>query len=206
MHFSCVFWHKIDNTCVTNVSSIRDLGIAFDSKFTIESHINTIVKKACKTMGFLFRSLGNFKMKLMLTNYCTLHTNTHYRIHIDAIEEVQRRFTRALFRKLRFIPEKHYSTRNHRLNILCLEDRWYIIDELTLYKIHTGKLDTTLNNSLNFTSPIRSTRQSGNVFYLPFVKLNRFFNIIHLLLSKISMMFWVFKSSINRKLLCLDDI
>lgn len=59
-----------------------------------------------------------------------------------------------------------------RLKILSLEDRRSIIDELTLYKIHMGIMITTQNDSLNFHTRTRPTRQTNNVFYLPFVTTN----------------------------------
>lgn len=82
-----------------------------------------------------------------------------------------RRFTRALFRKFRYIPEKHYSMRNIRLDILSLEARRKLADEIILFKIHTGKISTHLHNSLHFNQQIRNTRHS-TIFYLPFVTTN----------------------------------
>lgn len=99
------FNYNINNITLSRVTSMRDLGIIFDPKLTFEAHINNIVRKAYSKLGFLFRSLGKFKKidtyKLLYftyvrsnLEYCTAVWNPHYHVHIEAVEKVQRRFTR----------------------------------------------------------------------------------------------------------------
>lgn len=96
------------------------------------------------------------------------------------IEKVQRRFTRSLFRKFRYVPEKHHSMRNVRLEILSLEDRRTLSDEITLYKIQARTLSTTLYESIVINTPLRTTRHNNNIFYLPFVTTNvEFYSPLH---------------------------
>lgn len=176
------FDYKIGNTSISRVTTIKDLGLIFDSKLSFESHCNKMVKKAYKMIGFLFRSLSKFKnyetYKLLYftyvrsgLEYCTPVWNPHYNVYIDSIERVQRYFTRALFKKFRFVPEKNYLMRYVRLEILSLEDRRTINDELTLYKMYTRKVTTDLTDSLRLRNQIRFTR-NDNMFYLPFVTTN----------------------------------
>lgn len=175
--------YNIEGPSIAKVNTIRELGIIFDSKLTFEPHVNTIVKKAYRTLDFLFRSLGKFKKvetsKLLYFTYVrsgleygTPIWNPYYRVHIDSIEKVQRRFSRTLFRRFHFIPEKHYSMRYMRLDMLSLEERRTLTDELALYKIHPGKIITHLNHALRYNDQSRFTRQNNDVFYLPFVTTN----------------------------------
>lgn len=53
--------YKLNNTSLTQVSVIKDLGILFDSKLSFSNHINSIVTRAYKAIGFISRSLNNFK-------------------------------------------------------------------------------------------------------------------------------------------------
>lgn len=175
--------YNINNVTLSRQKLIKDLGVLFDSELRFDKHANCIAKKAYRTMGFLFRSLNKFKnvetYKLLYftyvrsqLEYCTPVWNPYYANHSDTIEKVQRRFTKALFRKFRFIPEKHYAMRNLRLEILSLKERRSLTDEITLYKIYTSKLKTTLFNTINLNNPVRTTRFNNNVFYLPTVTTN----------------------------------
>lgn len=105
-HTQLIYNYKIESTSITKVNSIKDLGIIFDSKLTFESHVNTITKKAYRTLGFLFRSLGKFKkvetFKLLYFTYIRSSLeygspiwNPNPNTHIETIEKVLRRFTRA---------------------------------------------------------------------------------------------------------------
>lgn len=60
-----------------------------------------------------------------------------------------------------------------RLDLLSLEDRRTLSDEIVLYKIYSKRINTTLTDQLHFNRPIRISRQNNNnIFYLPFVTTN----------------------------------
>lgn len=61
--------------------------------------------------------------------------------------------------------------RNVRLELLSLEERRVINDELTLYKVFSNRMVTTLHNQLRLNTRSRFTRQT-NIFYLPHVTTN----------------------------------
>lgn len=61
--------------------------------------------------------------------------------------------------------------RNVRLEFLSLEERRAITDELTLSKIFSNRIKTTLNNQISLRTGTRFIRQN-NVFYLPHVTTN----------------------------------
>ncbi|CAH2105604.1 unnamed protein product [Euphydryas editha] len=60
------------------VDEIRDLGVTHDSKLTYEKHINNIVKKANKSMGFILRQstqLSSIQLvKILYCSYVRIHT------------------------------------------------------------------------------------------------------------------------------------
>lgn len=176
------FNYNINGRTLNRVQSIKDLGVIFDSKLTFETHIKTITKKAYRMLGFISRSLNHFKQpqtyKLLYftyvrsnLEYCTPVWNPYYDVYIDAVERVQRRFTRILFKRFHYPGEKHHYMRNVRLGLLSLEERRAICDELTLYKINSNRLNTTLNNQIIWNTRTRFTRQN-NIFYLPHVTNN----------------------------------
>lgn len=59
--------------------------------------------------------------------------------------------------------------RNVRLELLSLKDRRTLTDEITLYKIYSKKLNTTLYETISHNRPLRSLRFNNDAFYLPFV-------------------------------------
>jgi len=55
------FDYTIDTCFVTKVNSIRDLGIIIDSNLSFTSHINTLIRKTFKILGFINRNTVDFK-------------------------------------------------------------------------------------------------------------------------------------------------
>lgn len=70
----------INNQTISNFTEIRDLGVIMDSKLIFNNHIDKIVKKAYKLLGFLIRSCKNFNlMKSIKIIYCSLvRSNLEY--------------------------------------------------------------------------------------------------------------------------------
>lgn len=175
------FNYNINGTPLMKVNSLRDLGIIFDSKLSFEPHIKNITTRAYKILGFISRSLRKFRdigTYLTLYNtyvrsildYGSIVWSPFYDIHINTIERVQKRFTRLLFRKFHY-PTEDYENRLLRLELTSLENRRLLFDELTLYKIHNGIYNTSLNQFIIVRNPVRVTRLA-HTFYLPFVSNN----------------------------------
>lgn len=174
------FNYNINGNTLTRVNTMKDLGILFDSKLTFECHVNSIVKRSFSTLGFISRSLNKFKKLhtyMLLYNtyvrsiieYCTPIWSPHQNTHIKAIERVQRRFTRTIYRKFHYPSEKNFYMRYYRLDLLTLEDRRKLNDEITLYKIYSNRIITEVHAALNRNVPTRPIRFSNRFFYLPFV-------------------------------------
>lgn len=176
------FNYNVNNVTLNRVQAIHDLGVWFDSKLSFDNHLKFISNKAYKMLGFISRSLNNFVQintyKLLYftyvrssLEYCSQVWSPYYESGIDLIEKVQRRFTRILYRRFHYPAEINYMMRNVRLGILSLRDRREITDELTLYKIYNGAIQTTLSEQLQLNPRNRLTRQN-NVFYTQTVRSN----------------------------------
>lgn len=172
--------YTFNGAFISKVNFIRDLGVIFDSKLTFEPHYNHIVNTSFKMLGFIFRSLDNFRRIGTYTTlyysyirsiieYCAPVWNPYYQNHIDSIERIQKKFTRMIFRKFHY-PYESYNMRLKRLELISLEDRRRLIDETNLYKIKNGALCLSVPHDFQLNS-IRLTRNS-RTFYLPFVTTN----------------------------------
>lgn len=176
-----LFNYKIDNTPLMRVSTYKDLGVIFDSKLTFKEHINSIITKSFKILGFISRSLNRFRRietykTLYFTyvrgvlEYCSPVWTPHYDIHIYRIEKIQKCFTRKVFYKFHF-PYEQYEMRLLRLNMLSLYNRRLLTDELTFYKIFNHIIKSSLANDVMIRNPQWALR-GRNLFYLPFVTTN----------------------------------
>ena len=120
-------------------------------KFT--QHFNNIISKAFKMLGFLIRTCRNFsKMETVMLLYKTLvRSQLEYasviwspasKTYADAIEKVQRKFTRYIFRKFCY-PYQFYEDRLLTLNLCSLHVRRKEMDMKFLYKMMNGIVSTT---------------------------------------------------------------
>lgn len=48
------------DTSISRVNSVRDLGVTFDSKLIFDTHIDNVIKKASRALGFIFRISSEF--------------------------------------------------------------------------------------------------------------------------------------------------
>lgn len=174
------FNYNINGVPLQRVNFIRDLGVLFDSKLNFNSHIDSITKRAYKMLGFISRSLNNFKR---MGTYCTLYNLyvrsileycspvwcPHYQSNIDSIERVQKKFTRLIFRKFHY-PTETYNMRLIRLDLQSLENRRLLSDELMLFRIKNGLTRISVNHEYEYI-PVRQLRHN-RLFYLPFVTNN----------------------------------
>lgn len=156
----------------------KDLGVKFDNKHSFKAHVNEITKRSYQMIGFIFRSTQHFKrpssiIKLYFTyvrsrlEYCSSIWNPHYEKYKDQIEKVQRKFTRMMYYRFQW-SKPEYNARLEKLKMQSLETRRLQLDEMLLFKIIHGKIDTNLESRISYYQPQRSTRNQFNrTFYLP---------------------------------------
>lgn len=93
------------NLKVENVT--KDLGVWFDTKFTFEKHISTVVNEAFRMLGFLKRNCQDFRNeKTVITlynsfvrsklEYASIIWNPYHDNRIKQVEKVQKKFSKYL--------------------------------------------------------------------------------------------------------------
>lgn len=137
-------------------------------------------------MGFIFR-VGKFFKKLesfthlyktlcrSILEYAAVVWSPIYKIHNEAIERVQRKFTRYLQYKL-FSNYSEYDERLRLFKILSLSQRRLIASETNLWYIVTGRISSSLlleQVFIRYTA--RSNRQLLQTFIPPRARTNLFF-------------------------------
>lgn len=156
------------------VDSVRDLGVIHDSKLTYERHVDHIVKKAYRTMGFVLRASSQFSnLKVLKILYCSLVRsvleycsqvwNPLYNVYIDRIESIQRRFLKHLQHKSKTY-DPNYEARCRRHHILPLYQRRKFSDIACLVKIAQNHIDSPdLLSRVKLKVPNRMTRRKACV-------------------------------------------
>jgi len=183
-----IFQYRIDNICLKKVEQIKDLGIIFDSKLTFVPHINEITNKAMKCLGFILRTVSDFKYinsyKLLFTGLVrsNLEYNStiwapFYNIHIHKIERVQHKFLRYVNYKLCIpIQDLNYTFLMDLLNLTDLSVMRTVSDLVCLFNIANGRLDALdLTNLITLRVPTRSTQLTA-LYNVPWTINNYFQN------------------------------
>lgn len=196
-HSNIIFSYKLKNQSVSSVNYIRDLGLVQDSKLLYDRHIDNIIKKASRSLGFIIRSCAKFKnIKPIKILYCSLVRsileyasevwNPRYDYYINRIESIQRKFLRYIQFKTG-IYDISYDLRCKRHHLLPLQLRRRIADLSYLHKIINGSIDSPeLLECVKMKVPTRSSR-TGFQLHVPkantnyrqnsfFVRVSRQFN------------------------------
>ena len=162
------------------VTTINDLGVIFDSSLTFNAHIEQMVLKAFRMLGFIKRHtkhicdtkaiscLYNCLVRSIL-EYCSVVWSPFYQCYIGAIERVQNKFVKYLLLKHRFpYQDLSYETRLLLCGLDSLEHRRRFAMVILLHRIVNGSLDcVTLTESILFHVPPRHTRQQRLFFEAP---------------------------------------
>lgn len=172
-----VFDYKLDNTCLLTVTSIKDLGVFLDCKLSFQQHINNVVNKSLKLLGFITRITSDFKnINTLRTLYCSLvrpHLeyasviwSPFYAVHIRHIESVQHRFLRGIAWKLGLVRDNYsYDEIEKTLNLSPLEARRTKFDLICFFKIINHIIDSpTLLQLISFNIPSRRLRNNELLF------------------------------------------
>jgi Reverse transcriptase (RNA-dependent DNA polymerase) len=162
-----------------SMGPIKDLGILFDPKLKFDCHINNIVNRSHKILGFIIRNCADFTDKYALKSiYCSLVRSIceygsiiwspYQSGHKSRLEKVQQKFLRFLSFKCSIPREPHssYAPLLSILNLETLEQRRLRLDLYFLYKLLSGNIDCpNFLSQLSFLTPVRITR-SKYVFHL----------------------------------------
>ena len=154
------------------MSTFCDLGVTYTSKFSFNTHINIIINKSFKMLGFLKRNsthFNNLKTFLTLYNhlirsnleYCAIVWSPTTACCINDIERVQRKFIKFLRYKfhLSYSHEQYLNYLDCYL-LIPLYSRRLIFQIKFVHKLFTGSLEFPhLLSLIKLNIPIYNTRK-----------------------------------------------
>lgn len=177
-----LFNYTLKNSSLSRVSFIRDLGVTFDSKLLFDNHVNNVVNKASKALGFVLRMSSQFQslktFKILYCAYVRSHLeyasqvwNPSYGVYINRIEGIQRKFLRYLqYRTNVYLPD--YSARCKKQHLLPLHERRRIADLSYLLSLANGTIDCPeLLGQLGLRTPSNALRKP-NLLQIPRTRSN----------------------------------
>jgi hypothetical protein len=171
------FDYEFDGELLTRCEQVRDLGVVLDSKMLYKSHVEFILEKANRMLGFILRVSKPFKCPLTARilyyafvrsqlEFSSVVWSPQYVTYIDRIEAVQRRFVRHLS----FLGGRYFDDYGDAIGfhgMTSLEDRRTQADMIYLFKIINGDVDSSkLLGDIFFHCPSRNTR-TNYLFKLP---------------------------------------
>lgn len=174
---------------------IRDLGVLLDTKLIFDYHIDAIVTKAFKALGFIIRVSKPFKkMKTIKILYCSLVRsqleyacqiwNPAYHIYINKLESIQKKFIRFLKHKFH-LPKTSYEISCSDLHLVPLHTRRNIADVCLLLNIVRGSIDSPeLLTKLDLFVPSRLPRHK-KILHVPLTKTKNRFNYFIIRVSRL---------------------
>uniref|UniRef100_A0A1I8BY63 Reverse transcriptase domain-containing protein n=1 Tax=Meloidogyne hapla TaxID=6305 RepID=A0A1I8BY63_MELHA len=152
--------YKLDQNIITEVQSIRDLGILIDNKLKFTEHISNIIKSAYYRMRLLFKYLKTRSIKIWksvytsyirsLLEYSTVNWSPNSKKDINRLEKCQKFYTKIALKKCR-LPYIRYQNRLTLFELPTLENRRKILDLVTIYKIINGYTCLDPKSLFNFS-------------------------------------------------------
>lgn len=150
--------YSLNNEVVHKVDEVKDLGFTMSSNYSVSKYIgkisaNALYKTKLMSLAFSCNDI-DFKLFLFTTyirpivEYITPVWNPHLVCDIDAVERVQRRFTKFL-PSLSDLP---YIERLNALNLKSLEERRLNFDLILLFKIINNLIPLNPNDFFEFAN------------------------------------------------------
>lgn len=174
------FTYTINNVSLQQVDSVNDLGVIFDRKLNFHNHVDKMVNKSYKMLGFLTRIMKKFRNRdcfNLLYNtlvrphleYCSTVWNPHCQGTILKVERVQKKYTRHLNFKLGF-EYVEYGERLRQHRMLSLESRRTLADLRFLHgTYHSPNSDC---HAMIVLRPNTYRNRHNLTFYPPFARTN----------------------------------
>lgn len=169
---SFTYNYSVNNEPLNRVNQIKDLGVIFDHKLTFNQHIDYVVRKCNKMLGFVSRICSDFKNVNAIKsvyfafiysrlNFACVVWNPFYHKYILRIESVQNKFARFLNWRINGIYEvESISATKQLFNLTPLEVRRKKSELIFLFKLLHDMYDApSLLSLLALHVPARSTRQ-----------------------------------------------
>lgn len=169
------YW--LDNTSINQVKHVKDLGIYVDVDLKWSQHCTRVARRAHRLLTIIKKSFTSrcptimlklYKAQLLpIFDYLSPIWSPYLKRDVDALEKVQRRFTR-FFSNIRQSP---YRSRLSSLGLLSLESRRLRHDLITVFKIVHGFLDVSFEQFFTHSATSK-TRGHCYKLYTHHVRLN----------------------------------
>lgn len=184
--------YGINGSEIDKVTSMRDLGVSLDTKLTFGSHIDEIISKANRALGFLIRSLQTGKhgrplplvdTKLLIGIYCAhVRSILEYgcvvwggaaQTHLKRLEKIQHKFLIWLCGRCRITNISfEYKNLLQHFGLTSLAGRRTQYDLLFLRNLHNHKIDAPfLLECFPLAVPPRTLRNRV-LFHVPHARVN----------------------------------
>ena len=161
--------YNINDTQLSSVGRVNDLGVIIDRRLKFNDHIESIVKKGFQRLAILKRGFLSRDHKVLIKAYTTyvrpvLESATCvwspvYKKDIDLLERVQKRFTKMLYG----MKEFSYVERLVFLDLEPLELRRLKIDLVMYFKIVHGYSCLDAKEFFTFDSSALKSRHHDNL-------------------------------------------
>lgn len=168
------FPYELSGTTLERVKCVRDLGVTLDEKLTFNCHLNDVISRANKQLGFVLKVSSGFKDPLTLKAlYCALVRPIlefaaivwcpFQNYWISRIESVQRKFVRHALKNLPWRDPENlppYHERCRLLGIDTLENRRHVAQTMFVAKVLRNEIDSpSLLADVNIYAPERTLRR-----------------------------------------------
>ncbi|KAL8599335.1 hypothetical protein ACOMHN_008050 [Nucella lapillus] len=180
--------YELHGQTIENVSTTKYLGVNIQENMQWESHIDSITKKANKTLGFIRRNLkiGNKKTKETaykalvrpFLEYAASVWDPYTANEIETLEKIQRRAARwvvnrhrqtscvdTILDSLNWPPLQQLSKKARLETFYKLHHGLVSIDSKYLPKPSNSRLSSRTNNSLSYDIPTCTTRYRQMAFF-----------------------------------------
>lgn len=163
--------YMLKGLALIEVKQVEDLGVILDPKLNFNDHIDHLIAKANRLLGFITRSASKFKsiqayrtlyVSLVRSSleYCAIIWAPQYLNHINRIEQVQKKFIKYANYKLNrngvILTNDEAAS---YLNLPSLEHRRKYYDICFVFKlINNVSISPYLLSQLNLNVPPRNTR------------------------------------------------
>ena len=156
-------FYYIKSAIIKANDTIIDLGIKSSCDSSFSEHCNSMILKALRTCGLIRHIFPSGHRNMLwsafqiyvlpILSYCSPLWSPFLKRDIDAVEAVQRAFTKRIC-SLKNLP---YNDRLHELGTLILSNRRTLTDLVTVYKYLHGLINC-LPSDVGLETAISSTR------------------------------------------------
>jgi len=174
--------YTLDGCLINDAQNVTDLGVDINCNLKYDTHINNIIGKAYARVGVLFRCCASRSLHILrqafityvrpVLEYASSVWSPYLLKHINAIEKVQKRFTKRVYS----LSHLSYSERLAVINLKPLELR-RLKNDLAMYFKCLNNL-VALPSVEYFSQQNHSfhTRSGGSRLVIPLCSANHFKN------------------------------